>query len=113
MKLQESGEMYLETILRLSKEKELVRSIDVAEYMDFSKPSVSRAIGLLKDGGLLTVEAGGALVLTDNGKKVAEAIYERHQVLTRFLTSIGVEEDVAEEPSDSTERKEFAKHDHK
>ena len=69
MHLQESGEMYLETILILSKTKNGVRSVDVGEYMGFSKPSVSRAVGLLKNGGYIIVDAGGFLSLTDSGKK--------------------------------------------
>ena len=82
MHLQESGEMYLETILRLSKERKEVRSIDVSEYMGFSKPSISRAIGLLKQGGYVNMDEDGFLTLTDAGKEVANKIYERHQVLT-------------------------------
>ena len=97
MNLQESGEMYLETILILSQQKSFVRAIDVGEYMGFSKPSVSRAIGLLKSGGFVTVGDGGGSSLTDTGREVAETIYERHQYLTRFLTDIGVNEDVAAE----------------
>ncbi len=97
MHLQESGEMYLETILILSKKSSYVRAIDVGEYMGFSKPSVSRAIGLLKSGGYVSVSDGAALRLTDEGRFVAEKIYERHEYLTRFLISIGVAEDVAAE----------------
>ncbi len=95
MKLQESGEMYLETILILSKKSKFVRSIDVVEYMGFSKPSVSRAIGLLKEGGYVNVKDGGALILTKEGKIIAEKIYERHTFLTKFLLSIGVDEETA------------------
>lgn len=95
MKLQESGEMYLETILILSKKSKYVRSIDVVEYMGFSKPSVSRAIGLLKEGGYVNVKEGGALTLTEEGKYIAEKIYERHTFLTKFLQSIGVDEETA------------------
>lgn len=97
MRLQESGEMYLETILILSKEKSAVRSLDVAEYMAFSKPSVSRAVGLLKSGGYVTASADGFLTLTDEGRKRAEKIYERHTLLTRFLTRLGVDERIASE----------------
>lgn len=96
MNLQESGEMYLETILILSREK-AVRSIDVVEYMGFSKPSVSRAVGLLKEGGYITVDENGYLILTSEGKDVAEKIYERHTFLTDFLKSLGVSEKTASE----------------
>ncbi len=95
MHLQESGQMYLETILVLSKKNGRVRSIDVGEYMGFSKPSVSRAVGLLKKGGYVTVDGDGFLFLTGAGLEVAEKIYERHTVLTEFLVSIGVERSVA------------------
>ncbi len=87
--------MYLETILVLSKEQRNVRSIDVGEYMGYSKPSVSRAVGLLKSGGFLTVEADGALRLTDAGLEVAEKIYARHTLLTDMLTAIGVNHETA------------------
>lgn len=97
MQLQESGEMYLETILILSQQHPAVRSIDVAEYMGFSKPSVSRAIGLLKTGGYLTVDPKGFLLLTETGKEVASAIYERHKVLTDYLMMLGVDAAVAAE----------------
>lgn len=97
MHLQESGEMYLETVHVLSKKGGIVRSVDVSEYMGYSKPSVSRAIGLLKNGGYLTVGADGALELTDAGREVAERIYERHTVLTEFLSFIGVDENTAAE----------------
>ena len=95
MHIQESGEMYLETILILSKKQPHVRSIDVGEYMGFSKPSVSRAVGLLKNGGYITVDEDGYLSLTDLGLELATKIYERHKILTSFLTSIGVDEDTA------------------
>lgn len=95
MNLQESGEMYLETIYVLSKERESVRSIDVVEYMNYSKPSVSRAIGLLKNGGYITVDQDGHLSLTEAGLEIAEKIYERHNLLTSYLVSIGVSEEVA------------------
>ena len=97
MHLQESGEMYLETVHVLSKKGGIVRSIDVSEYMGYSKPSVSRAIGLLKSGGYLTVGADGALELTDVGREVAERIYERHTLLTKCLTYLGVDEETAAE----------------
>ena len=95
MHLQESGEMYLETILRLSKERKEVRSIDVSEYMGFSKPSISRAIGLLKQGGYVNMDEDGFLTLTDAGKEVANKIYERHQVLTAGLIRLGVSREIA------------------
>lgn len=95
--LQESGEMYLETILVLSRKTGAVRSIDVGEYMGYSKPSVSRAIGLLKNGGYVTVSKEGFLNLTESGLEVAEKIYERHKALTEFLMRIGVDEKTAAE----------------
>ena len=91
MNLQESGEMYLESIYVLCKEKENVRSIDIVEYMGFSKPSVSRAVGLLRDAELLDVDNSGALVLTEAGFDLAKKIYERHTILTSFLISIGLD----------------------
>lgn len=97
MHIQESGEMYLETILVLSKKNQFVRSIDVGEYMGYSKPSVSRAIGLLKKGGYVTADSDGHLSLTDEGRELAEKIYSRHNVLTRFLVSLGVPEEAASE----------------
>ncbi len=97
MHLQESGEMYLETIYILTKEKGMVRSIDVCEYMGYSKPSVSRGVSILKSGGYLTVEENGHLVLTELGRHVAEKTYERHRILTKFFVSIGVSEDTASE----------------
>lgn len=97
MRLQESGEMYLETILILSEKKSFVRAIDVGEYMGFSKPSVSRAIGLLRNGGFVDVGDGGGLKLTATGKEVAEKIYERHRLLTKILIEMGVDEDTAAE----------------
>ena len=97
MRLQESGEMYLETILILSQKKSFVRAIDVGEYMGFSKPSVSRAIGLLRNGGFVEVGDGGGLSLTDAGREIAEKIYERHQYLTKMLMEMGVDEATATE----------------
>lgn len=97
MHLQESGEMYLETVFVLSKKGGIVRSIDVCEHMGYSKPSVSRAVGLLKSGGYLTMGADGALELTDAGREVAERIYERHTLLTKCLTYLGVDEETAAE----------------
>ena len=97
MHLLESGEMYLETILVLSKKKPAVRSIDVGEYMGYSKPSVSRAVGLLKDGGYVIADPDGHLTLTDAGREIAEKIYERHTVLTAFLDRLGVDPETAAE----------------
>ena len=95
MRLQESGEMYLETILILSRQKENVRSIDISEYMGYSKPSVSRAVGLLKEGGLITVEKEGYIHLTDKGLSLAEKILERHTILTDLLIRLGVSRETA------------------
>ena len=97
MHLQESGEMYLETILILSKKGGGVRSVDVSEHMGVSKPSVSRAIGLLKNGGYVTMDKSGHLRLTEEGLRVAEHIYEKHTVITDFLVSLGVNEETAAE----------------
>lgn len=96
MHLQESGEMYLETIYVLSKDGS-VRSLDVAEHMGYSKPSVSRAVKLLKNGGFITVDADGYLSLTDTGREVAEKIFERHTILTELLTRLGVDGETASE----------------
>ena len=95
MALQESGEMYLETILILSRQKENVRSIDISEHMGYSKPSVSRAVGLLKEGGLITVEKEGYIHLTDKGLSLAEKILERHTILTDLLIRLGVSRETA------------------
>lgn len=95
MSLQESGEMYLETIYILSEKYENVRSLDVAEYMGFSKPSVSRAVSLLKKGEYITADKMGFLHLTEKGKTVAETMFERHTLLTTFLEKIGVEKETA------------------
>lgn len=97
MHLQESGEMYLETILILSRKNKIVRSLDVAEYMGFSKPSVSRAVGLLKSGGYLVMDGNGHLSLTDAGRDVAEKIYSRHTLLTQYLMQLGVSAETAAE----------------
>ena len=97
MALQESGEMYLETILILTRQGGLVRAVDVGDYMGYSKPSVSRALGLLKTGGYLTVAADGGICLTDAGRETAEKIFERHTMLTRYLMGLGVPEAVAVE----------------
>lgn len=97
MHLLESGQMYLETLFVLSKQSSAVRAIDIGEYMGFSKPSVSRAIGLLKEGGYVTADADGHLSLTEAGLEIAEKIYERHTLLTGFLTRLGVDPDIAAE----------------
>ena len=97
MRLQESGEMYLEAILVLSRQQGRVRSIDVSEYLGYSKPSVSRAVGLLKNGEYLTVDDDGGLILTEKGRDVAEKIYERHTLLTDLLVRLGVSRETAAE----------------
>ena len=97
MALQESGEMYLETIYILSQKSDSVRAIDIGEYMGFSKPSVSRALGLLKDEGLIKKDADSHIKLTQAGEILAKRIYERHTVLTGLLISIGVDEKTAAE----------------
>lgn len=95
MSIQESGEMYLETILILSKKSSAVRSIDICEYMGFSKPSVSRAVNLLKNNGFINIDNSGHITLTIQGKELAQKIYDRHNILTNFLTSVGVSAEVA------------------
>lgn len=95
MQLQESGEMYLETIFILTEENPNVRSIDVCEHMGFSKPSVSRAVGLLKSGGYITVDKDGFISLTAEGREIAVKMYDRHRLLTNFLVSLGVDAEVA------------------
>ena len=95
MHLLESGEMYIETIHVLSKKSGVVRSVDVSEHMGVSKPSVSRAIGLLKEGGYVLMARDGALTLTDAGIEVANKIYDRHRVITALLTALGVDPEIA------------------
>ena len=97
MHIQESGEMYLESIYVLQKQKGFVRSVDVAEYMGYSKPSISRAMGLLKNGGFIEIAPDGAITLTETGTSVAEKIYERHTVLSGMLVALGVSPQVAAE----------------
>ena len=97
MNVHESGEMYLEAILVLRRKQDFVRSVDVGEYLGYSKPSVSRAMGLLRKGGLITVERDGGLHLTQEGRQIAEKIYERHTVLSRVLIGLGVPEEIAVE----------------
>ena len=95
MALQESGEMYLETILILSRQLGTVRSVDISEHMGYSKPSVSRAVGLLKAGNYITMEDDGHISLTDAGREVAQKILTRHTLLTQFLESCGVSQKTA------------------
>jgi len=97
MSLHESAEMYLETIYQLSMERSHVRSIDVAESMGYSKPSISRAVGLLKKGGYLLMEKDGSLTLTESGLEIAQKVYERHTILTNVLIRLGVTPEVAAE----------------
>ena len=97
MHLQESGEMYLETIYILSKNNTNVRAVDVSEHMGYSKPSVSRAVGILKKAGYLTTDKNGYLILTDIGIEAAEKTYERHNTLKMLIMSLGVSEETASE----------------
>ena len=97
MHLQESGEMYLETIYILSKKTGAVRSLDIAEYMNFSKPSVSRAVGILKKADYILVDREGYITLTEAGLAVAQKIYERHTVLSELLMALGVDRETAAE----------------
>ncbi len=96
MTLQESGEMYLKTILILEKSLGSVRAIDISKYMDFSKPSVSRAISKLKSKGYLDVDENHIITLTELGKSCAEKIYEKHLLFTKVLIRLGVEKGQAE-----------------
>ena len=95
MSVHESGEMYLEAILVLTKKSGFVRSIDISEYLGYSKPSVSRAMGLLRQGEYIVVESDGAITLTEKGQEIAEKIYERHTLLTDLLVRIGVSKETA------------------
>ena len=95
MKIQESAENYLETILMLKEEKGAVRSIDIVRHMDFSKPSVSRAMSLLRENGYITMDKEGLIELTEAGMEIASRIYERHRLLTQWLTKLGVPPEVA------------------
>lgn len=97
MKLQESAEMYLETIYTLSLSKQAVRSVDVAEALGYSRPSISRAVGLLKNDGYLAVSDDGFLELTEKGAAVAKKVYERHTILTTALVALGVDQESAAE----------------
>ena len=95
MKLQESGENYLETILMIQQEKGTVRSIDVARQMEFSKPSISRAMSVLRENGYILMDKSGLITLTESGYEVASRIYERHRLLTQWLVALGVTPEVA------------------
>ena len=95
MNVHESGEMYLEAILVLSKENGYVRAVDVSEYLGYSKPSVSRAMGILRRGDYISVEKDGAITLTEQGRNIAEKIFERHTVLSQLLIKLGVSEQTA------------------
>lgn len=95
MQIQESGEMYLETIHVLYKKTGAVRAIDVSEHMGYSKPSVSRAMGILRQAGYIEVDRNGYITLTDSGLEVANRMYERHTLLTKLFTSLGVDEETA------------------
>ncbi len=97
MALKESGEMYLETIYVLSKKSDSVRSIDICEALNYSKPSVSRAVGLLKESGYIEVSKEGFITLTKSGKELSEKMFERHTTLSKLLISLGVNEETATE----------------
>lgn len=97
LKVQESRENYLETILILQNRNGYVRSVDIAREMGFSKPSISRAMSVLRKAGSVTMEDSGLIVLTDSGRKIAENIYARHQLLTSFFIGLGVNEQIAAE----------------
>lgn len=97
MALKPSGEMYLETIYVLHQKKSAVRSIDIAEYMNYSKPSVSRAVGRLKSEGYITIDDDGYITLTAEGSREAKKIYERHTILTKVLMMLGIDKETATE----------------
>lgn len=97
MALHESGQMYLEAIYVLLQKKEKIRAIDVGAYLGYSKPSVSRAVGILKEGEYISVDADGYISLSEAGKGIAEQLYERHTVLTNMLKNLGVDERTAAE----------------
>ena len=97
MRLQESGEMYLESIYVLSKAQGTVRSIDISEYMGYSKPSVSRAVNLLKNGGYIVMDKDNLITLTDSGLEIAKKIFDRHTLLANLLIRLGVSEKTAAE----------------
>ena len=97
MRLQESGEMYLESIYVLSKAQSTVRSIDISEYMGYSKPSVSRAVNLLKNGGYITMDKDNLITLTESGLEIAQKIFDRHTLIANLLIRLGVSEKTAVE----------------
>ena len=97
MRIQESGEMYLESIYVLLQKQKYVRSVDISDYMNYSKPSVSRAVGVLKSGGYILVDGDGFITLTEAGKEVAQKIYERHTILAGLLVRLGVSRETAAE----------------
>lgn len=97
MALHESGQMYLETIHVLLQKNEKIRAIDVGAYLGYTKPSVSRAVGILKKGGYISVDAEGYITMTASGKQIAEQLYERHTVLTNMLVALGIDEKTASE----------------
>lgn len=97
MRLQESGEMYLESIYVLSKSQGTVRSIDISEYMGYSKPSVSRAVNLLKNGGYITMDKDNLITLTESGLEIAQKIFDRHTLIANLLIRLGVPEKIAAE----------------
>ena len=97
MKIRESAEDYLESILVLKKTKGIVRSIDIVRYMDYSKPSVSRAMSLLRENGYITMQKDGWIELTEEGQAIAEKIDERHDLLTKWLVALGVPQEIAAE----------------
>lgn len=96
MKIQESAENYLEAILMIQQQKGHCRSIDVAQFLSFSKPSVSRAMSLLRENGYVIMDDTGMLHLTDSGREIAERIFERHELLTEWLTRLGVAPETAQ-----------------
>ena len=97
MKIHASGEDYLEAVLMVQKEKGMVRSVDLARHMGYSKPSISHAVGVLRDGGFLMMDKDGFLHLTDVGQEVAEKIYGRHQFFTQWLLDAGIDPETAEQ----------------
>ena len=97
MRLQESGEMYLESIYVLSKSQGTVRSIDISEYMGYSKHSVSRAVSLLKSGGYITMDKDNLITLTESGLEIAQKIFDRHTLIANLLIRLGVPEKIAAE----------------
>lgn len=97
MSILESGEMYLETILLLKKDMDIVRSIDIANHLNYSRPSISRAVNILKDDGYITIDEKGHIEFTNKGEEIAKDIYEKHTALTDFFKLIGTSPETAEE----------------